>query len=31
MRGFERRGWIQISGRSVTVTQAASLNRFAGI
>ena len=31
MRGFERRGWIQVSGRTVTVTQAAALNRFSGI
>jgi CRP/FNR family transcriptional regulator, cyclic AMP receptor protein len=31
LRGFERRGWIQVSGRTVTVTQAAALNRFAGI
>jgi len=31
MRGFERRGWIQIRGRTVTVTQAAGLNRFAGV
>ena len=30
LRGFERRGWIQVSGRTVTVTQAAALNRFAG-
>src|SRR5580693_8868823 len=31
MRGFERRGWIQVRGRTVTVTQAAGLNRFAGV
>jgi CRP/FNR family transcriptional regulator, cyclic AMP receptor protein len=31
LRGFERRGWIQVSGRTVTVTQAAALNRFAGL
>jgi CRP/FNR family transcriptional regulator, cyclic AMP receptor protein len=31
MRGFERRGWIQVSGRTVTVTQASALNRFSGI
>jgi CRP/FNR family transcriptional regulator, cyclic AMP receptor protein len=31
LRGFERRGWIRVSGRTVTVTQAAALNRFAGI
>jgi CRP/FNR family transcriptional regulator, cyclic AMP receptor protein len=30
LRGFERRGWIRVSGRTVTVTQAAALNRFAG-
>lgn len=30
LRGFERRGWIQMRGRSVTVTQAAELGRFAG-
>jgi CRP/FNR family transcriptional regulator, cyclic AMP receptor protein len=30
LRGFERRGWIQVNGRTVTVTQAAALNRFAG-
>jgi len=30
LRGFERRGWIQVSGRTVTVTQVAALNRFAG-
>ena len=30
LRGFERRGWIQVSGRTVTVTQAAALSRFAG-
>jgi CRP/FNR family transcriptional regulator, cyclic AMP receptor protein len=30
LRGFERRGWIQVSGRTMTVTQAAALNRFAG-
>jgi CRP/FNR family transcriptional regulator, cyclic AMP receptor protein len=29
LRGFERRGWIQVSGRTVTITQAAALNRFA--
>jgi CRP/FNR family transcriptional regulator, cyclic AMP receptor protein len=31
LRGFERRGWIRVSGRTVTVTQAAALNRFAGV
>ena len=30
LRGFERRGWIQLRGRAVTVTQAAALSRFAG-
>ncbi|MBV8915990.1 MAG: Crp/Fnr family transcriptional regulator [Acetobacteraceae bacterium] len=30
LRGFERRGWIQMRGRAVTVTQAAALSRFAG-
>ncbi len=30
LRGFERRGWIRVSGRIVTVTQATALNRFAG-
>ncbi len=30
LRGFERRGWITVSGRTVTVTQADALNRFAG-
>jgi CRP/FNR family transcriptional regulator, cyclic AMP receptor protein len=30
LRGFERRGWIQMRGRSVTVTEAAALGRFAG-
>jgi CRP/FNR family transcriptional regulator, cyclic AMP receptor protein len=29
LRGFERRGWIQMRGRAVTVTQAAALSRFA--
>ena len=29
LRGFERRGWIQVSGRAMTITQAAALNRFA--
>ncbi len=31
LRGFERRGWIQVSGRTVTISQASALNRFAGI
>jgi CRP/FNR family transcriptional regulator, cyclic AMP receptor protein len=30
LRGFERRGWIEAHDRSVTVTQAAALGRFAG-
>lgn len=30
LRGFERRGWIQMRGRAVTVTQPAELDRFAG-
>lgn len=30
LRGFERRGWIQASGRTLTVTQEAALSRFAG-
>ena len=30
LRGFERRGWIQTRGRTVTVTQAEALSRFAG-
>jgi len=30
LRGFERRGWIHIRGRAVTLTQAAELDRFAG-
>jgi CRP-like cAMP-binding protein len=29
LRGFERRGWIDVDGRAVTVTQAAALSRFA--
>ncbi len=29
LRGFERRGWIAIHGRAVTVKQAAALTRFA--
>ena len=31
LRGFERRGWIEISDRAVTVKQATALSRFAGI
>ena len=30
LRGFERRGWIGVRGRTVTVTEAAALSRFAG-
>jgi CRP/FNR family transcriptional regulator len=30
LRGLERRGWIQVRDRAVTVTQAAALVRFAG-
>jgi CRP-like cAMP-binding protein len=30
LRGFERRGWIQVRNQAVTVTQAAALSRFAG-
>jgi CRP/FNR family transcriptional regulator, cyclic AMP receptor protein len=30
LRGFERRGWIEVHDRAVTVTQAAALRRFAG-
>jgi CRP/FNR family transcriptional regulator, cyclic AMP receptor protein len=30
LRGFERRGWIEVHARSVTVKQAAALGRFAG-
>jgi hypothetical protein len=29
-RGFERRGWIQVRDRVVTVTLEAALGRFAG-
>ena len=31
LRGFERRGWIEIRDRAVTVKQAAALSRFAEI
>jgi CRP/FNR family cyclic AMP-dependent transcriptional regulator len=31
LRGFERRGWIQVRDRSVTIKQAAALARFAGV
>ena len=30
LRGFERRGWIQVHNQAVTVKQAAALSRFAG-
>jgi len=30
LRGFERRGWIEVHDRTVTVKQAAVLNQFAG-
>ena len=30
LRGFERRGWIQVRNQSVTVKQPAALSRFAG-
>jgi len=30
LRGFERRGWIQLRNQAVTVKQAAALSRFAG-
>ena len=30
LRGFERRGWIEVHDRAVTVRQAAALSRFAG-
>ena len=30
LRGFERRGWIQVRNQAVTVRQAAALSRFAG-
>jgi len=30
LRSFQRRGWIQVRDRAVTVTQAAALARFAG-
>lgn len=31
LRGFERRGWIEVRDRAVTVKEAAALGRFAGI
>ena len=30
LRGFERRGWIEVRNQAVTVKQAAALGRFAG-
>ena len=30
LRGFERRGWLAVGDRTVTVTQSAALGRFAG-
>ena len=30
LRGFERRGWIEVRDRAVTLTQPAALGRFAG-
>jgi CRP-like cAMP-binding protein len=30
LRGFERRGWIEVHDRTVTVKQAAALSRFVG-
>jgi CRP-like cAMP-binding protein len=30
LRGFERRGWIEVRDRAVTVTHAAALDQFAG-
>jgi CRP/FNR family cyclic AMP-dependent transcriptional regulator len=30
LRGFERRGWIEVRGRAVMVKEPASLDRFAG-
>jgi CRP/FNR family cyclic AMP-dependent transcriptional regulator len=30
LRGFERRGWIEMHGRAVTIKQAAALGRLAG-
>jgi CRP/FNR family transcriptional regulator, cyclic AMP receptor protein len=29
LRGFERRGWIELHDRAITVKQAAALSRFA--
>jgi CRP-like cAMP-binding protein len=30
LRGFQRRGWIEVRDRTVTVTDATALGRFAG-
>ena len=30
LRGFERRGWIQVHNQAITVKQTAALSRFAG-
>jgi CRP/FNR family transcriptional regulator, cyclic AMP receptor protein len=30
LRGFERRGWIEVHGRAITVKQTAALSQFAG-
>lgn len=30
LRGFERRGWIQVQNRTIMVTEPAALSRFAG-
>jgi CRP/FNR family transcriptional regulator, cyclic AMP receptor protein len=30
LRGFEKRGWIEVHDRAITVKQAAALSRFAG-
>jgi CRP/FNR family transcriptional regulator, cyclic AMP receptor protein len=30
LRGFERRGWIDVQDRAVTIKQPAALARFAG-
>jgi CRP-like cAMP-binding protein len=31
LRGFERRGWLEVRDRAVAVTQAAALGQFAGL
>jgi hypothetical protein len=30
LHGFQRRGWIEVHDRAVTIKQAAALGRFAG-